>query len=66
WLGSAESAAVTGRVFEVEGGVIGLAEGYNHGPRFDKGARWDPEEIGAVVADLIREATVPTPVYGAS
>ncbi|CAB4688282.1 MAG: SDR family NAD(P)-dependent oxidoreductase [Actinobacteria bacterium] len=66
WLGSAESAAVTGRVFEVEGGMIGLAEGYNHGPRFDKGARWDPAEVGAVVADLIREAAVPTPVYGAS
>jgi NAD(P)-dependent dehydrogenase (short-subunit alcohol dehydrogenase family) len=65
WLGSTRSADVTGRVFEVEGGVIGLAEGYRHGPRFDKGARWDPEEIGPVVADLIREAATPTPVYGA-
>jgi len=66
WLGSAESADVTGRVFEVEGGIIGIAEGYRHGPRFDKGARWEPEEIGPVVADLIAEATAPTPVYGAS
>ena len=65
WLGSAGSADVTGRVFEVEGGIIGLAEGYNHGPRIDKGARWDPVEIGSVVADLIREAALPTPVYGA-
>ena len=65
WLGSAESADVTGRVFEVEGGIIGIAEGYRHGPRFDKGARWDPAEIGPVVADLLREATTPTPVYGA-
>ncbi len=65
WLGSAESSDVTGRVFEVEGGVIGIAEGFRHGPRFDKGARWDPAEIGPVVADLLREAETPTPVYGA-
>ena len=65
WLGSSESAAVTGRVFEVEGGIIGLAEGFRHGPRVDKGARWDPAEIGPVVADLLEEAATPTPVYGA-
>lgn len=65
WLGSPESAGVTGRVFEVEGGIIGIAEGFRHGPRFDKGARWDPSEIGPVVADLLREAEPPTAVYGA-
>jgi NAD(P)-dependent dehydrogenase (short-subunit alcohol dehydrogenase family) len=64
WLGSADSAWVTGRVFEVEGGVIGIAEGYRHGPRVDKGARWDPAEIGPVVQDLLREVATPTPVYG--
>lgn len=65
WLGSTQSAGVTGRVFEVEGGIIGIAEGYRHGPRVDKGARWEPDEVGAVVADLLREAAVPTPVFGA-
>ncbi len=65
WLGSDASADVTGRVFEVEGGVIGLADGWRHGPRVDKGARWEPDEVGAVVADLLAEATPPTPVYGA-
>jgi NAD(P)-dependent dehydrogenase (short-subunit alcohol dehydrogenase family) len=64
WLGSTESAGVTGRVFEVEGGVIGIAEGFRHGPRVDKGARWDPAEIGPVVADLLARAETPTPVYG--
>ncbi len=64
WLGSAESAGVTGRMWEVEGGVIGIAEGYRHGPRVDKGARWEAAEVGAVVADLLREAETPTPVYG--
>ncbi len=64
WLGSTASAQVTGRVFEVEGGKITIANGWSHGPTFDKGARWEPAEIGPVVADLLREATQPTPVYG--
>jgi NAD(P)-dependent dehydrogenase (short-subunit alcohol dehydrogenase family) len=66
WLGSAQSRDVTGRMFEVEGGVIGLATGWRHGPRIDKGARWDPAEVGGVVADLLAQAPEPEPVYGAS
>jgi NAD(P)-dependent dehydrogenase (short-subunit alcohol dehydrogenase family) len=38
WLGSAESADITGRVFEVEGGIIRAAEGWQHGAEVDKGA----------------------------
>src|ERR1700758_5506777 len=51
WLGSAESRDVTGKVFEVEGGLIRVAEGWAHGPQVDKGAQWDPAELGPVVAD---------------
>ncbi|MCW2494103.1 SDR family oxidoreductase [Jatrophihabitans sp.] len=65
WLGSAESAGVTGRVFEVEGGVVSVADGWQHGPRRDKGARWAPSELGPVVSALLAEAPTPTPVYGA-
>jgi len=65
WLGSAESADVTGRVFEVEGGLISVADGWQHGPGLDKGARWDPAEVGAVVHKLLAEAPIPAPVYGA-
>lgn len=65
WLGSAESAGITGRVFEVEAGLIGVADGYQHGPTADKGGRWDPAEIGPVVRDLLDKAPVPAPVYGA-
>ncbi len=65
WLGSVASAGVTGRVFEVEGGKISVADGWQHGPSFDKGARWEPDEIGAVVGDLLAEAPAPAPVYGA-
>jgi NAD(P)-dependent dehydrogenase (short-subunit alcohol dehydrogenase family) len=65
WLGSEASHGVTGRVFEVEGGKISLADGWHHGPEIDKGARWEPDEIGAAVTDLLAEAVPPTPVYGA-
>jgi len=66
WLGSAESKDVTGRVFEVEGGVVSVADGWQHGPRVDKGERWDPAELGPVVRRLLDEAPTPTPVYGTS
>lgn len=65
WLGSVESREVTGRVFEVEGGKIRVAQGWSHGPQIDKGARWDPTELGPVVADLLAQAATPVPVYGA-
>lgn len=65
WLASPASAGVTGRVFEVEGGVVGLAVGWQPGPRRDKGARWEPEELGSVVEALIAEAPPPRPPYGA-
>ena len=65
WLGSDDSADVSGRVFEVEGGIISLADGWQHGPQVDRGARWDPAAVGAAVRDLVRQAPAPTPVYGA-
>jgi NAD(P)-dependent dehydrogenase (short-subunit alcohol dehydrogenase family) len=64
WLGSPESAHVTGRVFEVEGGKVSLADGWQHGPARDKGARWEPAELGPVVDDLLARAPTPAPVYG--
>lgn len=64
WLGSSDSAGVTGRVFEVEGGKIGIADGWQHGPTADKGARWDPADIGPAVRDLLAAAPPPAPVYG--
>ena len=64
WLGSSQSAHVTGRVFEVEGGQIGVADGWRHGPTRDKSQRWDPAELGPIVDELLAESVVPTPVYG--
>jgi len=65
WLGSAESGAVTGRVFEVEGGRVSVAQSWRHGQVVDKGARWTPAELGPVVARLLADAPAPEPVYGA-
>ena len=64
WLGSTESAGVTGRMFEVEGGKLGVFDGWQHGELVDKGARWDPEELGPVVEGLLAKAPTPAPVYG--
>lgn len=65
WLGSPDSAGVTGRVFEVEAGKVSVADGWRHGRVIDKGARWEPIEVGNAVLELLAEAPDPTPVYGA-
>jgi hypothetical protein len=65
WLGSPDSREVTGRVFEVEGGKISIADGWRHGPELDKGDRWEPAEIGTAVRALLAKAPAPAPVYGA-
>ncbi|MFE2614907.1 hypothetical protein ACFXA2_14960, partial [Micromonospora chalcea] len=65
WLGSDAAHAVSGAVFEVAGGEVSLADGWRHGAAASKGARWEPEELTDVVADLIARSEPPTPVYGA-
>jgi NAD(P)-dependent dehydrogenase (short-subunit alcohol dehydrogenase family) len=54
WLASTESAGVTGRVFLVSGGRIAVAEPWGRGRSVDRGARWDPAELGEVVPELLR------------
>ena len=64
WLGSPLSAGVTGRCFEAKGGEISVADGWHTGKITDKGARWEPAELGPVVDRLIAEAPRPQKVYG--
>ena len=64
WLASAESREVTGRVFEVSGGTLSLADGWREGPKIDRGARWDAAEVGDGVRELLRKAVPPQKVYG--
>jgi len=65
WLGSTESAGVTGRVFNVAGGRISVAEGWHAGPGVDKGDRWDPAELGKVIPDLVEKAEPNAAMSGA-
>lgn len=64
WLGS-DAAGVTGRVFEVEGGEVSLADGWRHGTPAVRDRRWEPEELTPVIAELVAKAEPPAPVYGA-
>jgi hypothetical protein len=60
WLGSTESKDVTGQVFEVGAGSIGVAQGWRHGPTEKReGSNWDPAELTAVVSKLMSEAAPP-------
>ena len=65
WLGSVQSAHVTGRCFEAKGGELSIAEGWHTGAILDKCARWQPAELGAVVDRLIAEGRPAQNVYGA-
>jgi NAD(P)-dependent dehydrogenase (short-subunit alcohol dehydrogenase family) len=56
WLGSPESRGVTGRVFNVMGGHLSVAEGWVEGPSADKQGRWDPAELTGIVPDLVSRA----------
>ena len=66
WLGSAESAEVTGCVFELEGGKIMLEDGWREGPMIDKGARWQPADVGPAIAGLVAGRVPPRKVWGTS
>jgi NAD(P)-dependent dehydrogenase (short-subunit alcohol dehydrogenase family) len=56
WLGSHESAGITGRVFNVRGGRISVAEGWRAGPLAERGHRWDPAELRDVIRALVADA----------
>ena len=64
WLVSGESAVVTGRVFEAQGGKISIADGWRSTEGVDKGARWEPGEVGDAVARLLAAEVPAQKVYG--
>ena len=64
WLGSSESAHITGCVFELEGGKIMLEDGWREGPVVDQQARWEPSEVGEAVDHLIAARVAPRKVWG--
>lgn len=64
WLGSPESAHVSGCVFELEGGKIMLEDGWREGPVVDQQARWEPAQVGKAVDKLLAERVEPRKVWG--
>lgn len=66
WLGSAQSAHVTGCVFELEGGRITIEDGWREGPTLDAGARWQPRDVGGAVDALLAQRVPPRKVWGTS
>lgn len=64
WLGSAESGHISGRVFEPEGGKLSIADGWRSTAGVDKGARWEPAEVGGAVSQLLAQETPAQKVYG--
>jgi len=64
WLVSPLSAQVSGRVFEAEGGKISIADGWRSTRGVDKGARWEPGEIGAAMDELLAKEVPAQKVYG--
>ncbi|MCB0970725.1 MAG: SDR family NAD(P)-dependent oxidoreductase [Acidimicrobiales bacterium] len=55
WLASSESADVTGRVFDVTGQALSVAEGWHRGPTQEHPTD-DPAALGDVVRRLVDEA----------
>lgn len=64
WLCSPLSAGISGKVFEVEGGKLSVADGWRTGKVRDKKARWIPAELTEVVQALVADAPKPQKVYG--
>lgn len=63
WLGSAHSGDVTGCIFEVGGGMIALAEGWGAGPMIDRQRKWEANEVGPAISDLLTRRRPPAPVW---
>ena len=64
WLASAASAHVTGRVLVSEGGKLSICDGWRTTRGVDKGARWQPGEVGEAMAELLAAATPAQQVWG--
>ena len=64
WLGSAEAAHVSGRVFEAEGGRICICDGWRTTEGVDRGAEWAPADIGEAMNVLLEQEVPAQKVWG--
>jgi len=63
WLASTESKGVTGRVFDVSGNHLAVAEGWHRGPTVDSPTH-DPTAMGAVVEGLMADVRPNADMFG--
>ena len=63
WLCSEEAKGVTGRVFDVSGNSLSVAEGWRRGPEAVTEDP-DPAELGPVMLDLLRKARINADMSG--
>jgi NAD(P)-dependent dehydrogenase (short-subunit alcohol dehydrogenase family) len=56
WLASPESRDVTGRVFDVGGDWVSVAQGWRKGPTACQGGGWGTGQIGETLRDLLAKA----------
>ncbi len=54
WLASPEASGVTGRVFDIRGETLGIAEGWHLGPTATQPD--DPSALGPIVTELMSKA----------
>jgi NAD(P)-dependent dehydrogenase (short-subunit alcohol dehydrogenase family) len=64
WLGSTQSAGVTGRVFGIFGPKISVGEGWAYGPSVDHGTIISAGELGEVIPGLVAEAAPNASMFG--
>ncbi len=64
WLCSEDSAGVTGKIIEAEGGRIALADGWRSTEGVSQNARWEPSQLGPVMALLLEKEKPPQKVWG--
>ncbi|GAA0824334.1 SDR family oxidoreductase [Streptosporangium amethystogenes subsp. fukuiense] len=64
WLAGPSSREVTGRVFEVSGRRLGVAEPWRHGPSVVPDGVMDPVEVGVTIERLLGQAAPPEPMGG--
>jgi NAD(P)-dependent dehydrogenase (short-subunit alcohol dehydrogenase family) len=63
WLASEESSGVTGRVFDVAGETLAVAEGWHRGPTV-VGSQ-NPSDLGPLVEELMSKARPNADMFGA-
>jgi NAD(P)-dependent dehydrogenase (short-subunit alcohol dehydrogenase family) len=64
YLGSSRSRGITGRVFNVWGGRISVADGWVAGPAEEQRARWTVDELDLVVPSLVDRAPANANFWG--